>query len=129
MKKAISILFIVLFAVGLVGCSKYASHYNAIAFVHSNEKDSAFMEFYRFDGTMVFTLHGGSPCTLHYTAKLETGSATVYYDCGQGKTTLLTIGAGDALENTVTLSSGGTVYVIVETGGQCENGAFHFDLP
>ena len=128
MKKAISILFIILFAVGLVGCSKYASHYNAIAFVHSNEKDSAFMEFYRFDGTMTFTLRGGSPCTLQYSAKLETGSATVYYDCGQGKTALLSIGAGDAPENTVALSSGGTVYVIVETNGQCENGAFYFDL-
>lgn len=128
MKKAISLILIVLLAFGWTACTKYPSHYNAIAFVHSNEKDSAFMEFYRFDGTMVFTLRDGSPCTLHYTAKLETGSATVYYDCGQGKTTLLTVGAGDALENTVTLPSGGTVYVIVETDGQCENGAFRFNL-
>ena len=128
MKKATSLILIVLLALGWTACAKYSPHYKAIAFVHSNEKDSAYMEFYRFEGTMTFTLRGGSPCALHCTAKLETGSATVYYDCGQGKTALLSIGAGDAPENTVALSSGGTVYVIVETNGQCENGAFYFDL-
>ena len=128
MKRIVSLLLIALFAFGLIGCAKYASHYNAIAFVHSNEKDNAFMEFYRFEGTMVFTLRGGSSCSLRYSAKLETGSAAVYYDCGQGKTALLSVGAGDAFADALTLSDGGTVYVIVETDGLCENGDFRFSV-
>lgn len=128
MKRIVSLLLIALFALGLTGCAKYTSHYSAIAFVHSNEKDSAFMEFYRFEGTMVFTLRGGSSINLHYSAKLETGSAAVYYDCGQGKTALLSVGAGDAFADALTLPESGTVYIIVETDGLCENGAFRFSV-
>ena len=128
MKRIVSLLLIALFALGLTGCAKYTSHYSAIAFVHSNEKDSAFMEFYHFEGTMVFTLRGGSSINLHYSAKLETGSAAVYYDCGQGKTALLSVGAGDAFADALTLPESGTVYIIVETDGLCENGAFRFSV-
>ena len=113
----------------LSGCGKYASHYNATAFVHSNESDSAFMSFWKFEGNMVFQLkckQAGQ--SLAYTAKLETGSATVYYDRGDGKTELCALNAGDETESTLEELKPGTVYVIVEADGQCENGDFHFDI-
>ncbi len=131
MKKRISILIALLAILSLClsGCKKYATHYNATAFVHSNESDSAFMSFWKFEGNMVFQLkckQAGQ--SLAYTAKLETGSATVYYDCGDGKTELCALNAGDETESTLEELKPGTVYVIVEADGHCENGDFHFDI-
>ena len=118
-----------LLAVCLSGCGKYQSHYSATAFVHSNESDSAFMNFWKFEGNMVFRLQcKEAEQSLTYTAKLETGSATVYYDCGDGKTELCAVSAGDETASTLDGLKPGTVYVIVETDGKCENGDFHFDI-
>ena len=130
MKKTISALFLcIVLLFSFSGCGKYASHYNATAFVHSNESDSAFMSFWKFEGNMVFQLkckQAGQ--SLAYTAKLGTGSATVYYDCGDGKTELCALNAGDETESTLEELKPGTVYVIVEADGHCENGDFHFDI-
>lgn len=117
------------FAISLSSCEKYASHYNATAFVHSNESDSAFMSFWKFEGTMVFKLkYESADEALAWSAKLETGSATVYYDCGDGKTELCALNAGDETESTLEKLKPGTVYVIVESDRHCENGDFHFDI-
>ena len=108
----------------------YASHYRAVAFVHSNTRTEAYMSFSSFEGTMVFKLkcdvQGG---TVNYTANLESGSAKVYCDCGNGKTGLFAIGAGgDITSFGGEPEKGATVYVIVETDGKCENGSFSFTL-
>ena len=113
----------------LSGCGKYTSHYNATAFVHSNESDSAFMSFWKFEGRMVFRLKcKEAKEQLSYTAKLKTGSATVYYDCGDGKTELCALDAGDETQASIDGLKPGTVYVIVEADGHCEEGDFHFDI-
>lgn len=117
------------FAISLSGCEKYASHYNATAFVHSNESDSAFMSFWKFEGTMVFKLKCESADeALAWSAKLETGSATIFYDCGDGKTELCTVSAGDDLQDVLDELTPGTVYIIVETDGKCEIGNFDFKI-
>ena len=131
MKKRISILIALLAILSLClsGCEKYTSHYNATAFVHSNESDAAFMNFWKFEGRMVFKLkckEAGQ--SLAYTAKLETGSAAVYYDCGDGKTELCALDAGDETQASIDGLKPGTVYVIVEADGHCEDGDFHFDI-
>lgn len=128
MKRFVSIVLIALLALSCIACAKYQTHYNAVLFVHSNTDDSAFMEFYQFEGTMVFTLRANASDTLKYTGTLETGSATVSYDCGDGKTALFSVDAGGEIADSLALLSGGTVYVIVETDGQCENGAFTFSI-
>ena len=128
MKRILAILLLVA-VIGLTGCGKYTSHYNATAFVHSNESDSAFMNFWKFEGRMVFKLkcrEAGQ--SLAYTAQLETGSATVYYDNGDGKTELCAVSAGDETRSVLEGLNPGTVYVIVEADGHCENGDFHFDI-
>ena len=128
MKKVISLILVLLLVFGLAGCTPYRSHYKAFLFVHSNERDNAYMRFDRFEGTMVFTLHGDTPGILRYSAKLAGGSATFFYDCGDGKTEFCSIGGGDAFENTMEFPNRGTVYIIVETDGACENGDFSFAL-
>ena len=130
MKKTLSA-----FALGMAllfclsGCGKYTSHYNATAFVHSNESDSAFMSFWKFEGTMVFKLKCKSADeALAWSAKLETGSATIFYDCGDGKTELCALNAGDDLQDVLDELTPGTVYIIVETDGKCETGNFDFKI-
>ena len=131
MKKRISILIALLAILSLClsGCAKYTSPYSATAFVHSNESDAAFMNFWKFEGRMVFKLKcKDADETLAWSAKLATGSAAVYYDCGDGKTELCAVSAGDETQSVLEGLKPGTVYVIVEADGHCENGDFHFDI-
>ena len=111
----------------LTGCEKYNSSYKAIGFVHSNRSDSAEMSFYSFEGTMVFKLKSSGEGDLKYTAKLESGTAAVYYDYGGTKSELFTIRSGEELDSHGGYMEAGTVYIIVETNGACMNGASSFN--
>ena len=129
MKKGLALWMAVLLLCTLTGCGRYRSHYRAVGFVHSAVSDHAFMSFFDFDGTMVFKLK----CTddhdaIRYTGKLQTGSAKVYYDCGGTKTELFSVHAGEEVDSSVNALRKGTVYVIVETDGACENGSFDFTV-
>ena len=129
MKKLLCVLLTVCLLFLLAGCSGYRSHYKAVGFVHSNTPGSAFMSFYEFDGTMVFNLRSkNSGEKLKYSAKLETGAVTVYYDIHGAKTELLSVGAGEQTDSALDLPSTGKVCVIVETDGRCRNGDFKFDI-
>ena len=130
MKKILLLFAAAALALSLSGCDRYVSHYRAIAFVHANESDSAFMTFYSFDGRMVFKLKNrdDSGGRLEASAKLESGSAAVYVDDNGTKRELCTVRAGDEIETSAALSGRGTVYVIVETDGKCMNGDFRFGI-
>ena len=112
------------------GCSKYHSSWNASGFVHSNTSDNAFMSFWKFSGTMVHTLKctDASKETLKYSGNLETGSLTVYYDDDGTKKTLFILKEGEEIDSKVEKLHEGTVYIIVETDGDCENGRLEFDI-
>lgn len=133
MKKTIAFLLILtLLSVSLSGCSHYDSNYTAVGFVHANEPRTAFMNFYTLKGRVVFRLkcQDASADLLRYSAKLETGSAVVYLDCGEGKTELCSVTSGDDIHSTFRPLQKGTVYIIVETDldAPSENGEFRFDL-
>lgn len=128
MKKVLAVIVAVVLLLSFAGCGKYSSSYKAVAFVHSNESTSAFMSFYSFDGRMVFKLKSAGEGDLKYSAKLETGSATVYYDYYGTRTELFSINSGDELDSHGGYIESGTVYVIFETNGECRNGEFHFSL-
>lgn len=128
MKKRVALLACVLLLLLLMGCSKYSSSYKAVGFVHSNKADSAFMNFYSFDGRMVFKLKSTAEGELEYTAKLESGSADVYYDFYGTKQELFSISAGEEIDSHGGYVESGTVYIIVETDGACKNGDFQFSL-
>lgn len=124
MKRVLSLTAAVIILLLLTGCGKYTSSYKAVGFVHSNVSTSAEMSFYSFDGRMVFKLKSSGEGDLKYTAKLESGTATVYYDFYGTKTELFTINSGEEFDLHGGYVEAGTVYIIVETDGECMNGSF-----
>ena len=131
MKKNIIIFLIsVLCLCCFVGCSKYMSHYSAIASVRTNSPGKGYLGFSSFQGTMVFSLKckDGSARQMDYTAKLEDGSASVYYDCDGTKKLLFTIGSGESVSSSLEGLPVGKLYVIVETDGKCKEGRFDFEM-
>ena len=125
----IALVCVVMFLV-LVGCSSrhYASSYKATLFVHSNRANSSYMRFSGFDGKMVFKMKSSGNDTLSCSAKLESGSATLYYDDNGTKTPILSIHGGEEVSTKVASLKAGKVYVIVETDGKCSGGDFTFDI-
>ena len=133
MKKHFSEILIaaimVLVLLILSGCNSYRSHYNAVAFVHSNTSKSASMSFSSFEGTMVFQLKcENADQKISYSAKLDKGSAKVFYDCNGTKTELLSVSSGIDISDIGGELQKGTVYIIVETSEKCQNGRFSFDI-
>ena len=131
MKKiTIVFLFSVLFLCCFVGCSKYMSHYSAIASVRTNSPGKGSLNFSSFNGSMVFHLKckDGSARQMDYTAKLESGNASVYYDCDGTKKLLFTIGSGETVSSSLEGLPVGKLYVIVETDGKCKEGRFVFEM-
>ena len=129
MKKIITVLLALALAFVMAGCAPYSSEYDAVGCVHSNTSTAASLQFEEMDGVMVFHLKQKSDKErINYSATLESGSATVYYDCDGTKTTLFTIGEGGHVKSTLTSCPEGKVYLIVETNGQCTNGDFQFEV-
>ncbi len=128
MKKIVILLVSVFLFITLPSCGKYTSSYKAIAFVRSNEAASGFMTFYSFEGRMVFKLKSSSEGDLRYTAKLESGSAAVYYDFNGSKQMLFSISGGEEIDSHGGYVESGTVYIIIETDSKCKNGDFRFSL-
>lgn len=112
----------------LAGCGKYVSHYKALLFVHSNEKESAYMTFHSFEGDMVFRLKSSGEKEIRYSGQLESGNAVIYYDQNGTKTELFSLSGGDETESLGGHVKEGTVYIIVETDGKCVNGDIRFSL-
>ena len=128
MKRILSLTATVIILLFLTGCGKYTSSYKAVGFVHSNVSTSAEMSFYSFDGRMVFKLKSSGEGDLKYTAKLESGTATVYYDYYGTKTELFTINSGEEFDLHGGYVEAGTVYIIAETDGECMNGSFNIHV-
>ncbi|MGM9658119.1 MAG: hypothetical protein ACI3W9_03925 [Eubacteriales bacterium] len=113
----------------LSGCNGYTSHYKAVAFVHTNTTKNASMSFSSFEGTMVFQLKCESADErISYSAKLENGSAKVFYDCNGTKTELFSVNSGDDISEIGGVLQKGTVYIIVEMSGVGQEGHFNFDI-
>ena len=131
MKRIFLLLAAVFFtAVSLTGCSPYTSHYRTIGHVRSERFDSAWISFVKFEGVEVFKLKckSGEPTAIRYSGELETGSLTVYYDGKGAKAELFSLQTGDEVDAYSEQLAAGTVYVIVETDGKCQNGACSFEI-
>ena len=120
----------VLCLIVLSGCGKYVSSHNAVGFVHTNSAKAGDMSFSSFEGSEAFNLQVDSEAggQIRYSAKLQEGAATVYYDTDGTKKELFSVKAGDDVN-----ASGGTLvkgplYIIVETTQKCQNGEFHFSI-
>jgi hypothetical protein len=130
MKKIVILLAFMLLLLSLAGCYSYSSSYRAVGFIHSNEAESAFMNFYSFEGRMVFKMKSSGEGDINFTAKLESGSASVYYDHNHNgaKQELFSVSGGEEIDSHGGYIEAGTVYIIVETDGECKNGEFRFSL-
>lgn len=128
MKKITALIAAALLLMLTAGCGRYVSSYNAVGFVHSNTSGSAFMNFYSFEGRMVFSLKSSPDDEIKYTASLGEGNAAVYYDCSGTKTELFHIDGGGSVASSGGELEDGTVYIIVETDGRCINGGFSFSI-
>ena len=127
MKKLLPVLIlVVLCLVCLVGCSKYTSRYSALLLVTNSTSKVGSINFTSFSGTKVFKLKSSGQ--LNYSAELGTGKATVYYDSTGTKTELFSITSGQSVGPAWISVTPGTVYVIVETDGKCQDGKFSFDV-
>lgn len=118
----ITCILVFLCILSVTGCGRYSSTYNAVGLVRSNDTDSAYMDFCSFDGTMVFRLKSTGETAIRYSAELESGEATVYYDFDGTKTELFSLKSGEKQESYGGHVGSGTVYVIVQTNGECQNG-------
>ena len=126
-RSAVALMLALAMLLCSFGCGGYKSKYRAVGFVHSNDTESAYMSFYTFEGTMVFKFHTTRESDIKYSAKLESGSATVYYDYS-GKQELFSVKGGEELDSRGGYVDNGTIYVIVETDGECMNGEFSFRI-
>ncbi len=122
----LSALLLVFACVGLAGCSKYTSAYSATTLVKIDNVTSHNLSFGSLKGRYVINLSSDGEGAIAYTASLEEGSATVYYDYDNRKLELFTINGGQSLENTAGYVEEGIVYVIIETDGTCRGGHFEF---
>ncbi len=128
MKKTIAILAAVLLLLSVSGCGRYVSSYKAVGFVRSNGRTSSHMSFFSLEGRMVFKMQSSREGDVQYSARLESGKATAWYDYNGIKSKLFEIGAGEELASRGGYIESGTVYIIVETDGPCTNGAFQFNI-
>lgn len=113
----------------MTGCSRYISNYKAMAFVHTNTRKNASMRFSSFEGIMVFKLkceHDDEK--INYSARLENGSAKVFYDSNGTKMELFFINSGDNVSDVGGVLQKGTVYIIVEMYEIGNDGYFNFDI-
>ena len=132
MKKIVLFVVVCMMIVGsLSGCnvSKYTSHWNAVAFVHSNTSQNANMSFSSFEGTIVYELRcKGEEKMLHYSSALESGSADVFYDNSGEKVLMFSVKGGSDADGFVSDLQKGKIYIIVETTGTCTEGQFKFEI-
>ena len=134
--KLALLMLMILSILALTACDKYVSSWSATGFVHSNTSDSAFMSFWKFKGTMVLKLKckDSTKEILKYKGNLnnedeeENGTINVYYDIDGTKKELFSLKNGENVEASLDKLNEGTVYIIVETDGRCENGALEFNI-
>lgn len=123
----VTVMALLLFA--LSGCNRYTSHYKAGMLVRTNTTKNASMSFSSFEGSMVFQMRCESADEkINYSAKIESGSAKVFYDCNGTKTELFTVNSGDDISEIGGELQKGTVYIIVEMSETGQDGRFNFEI-
>ncbi len=135
MKKFASVIIAVVtlvFCFTLSACeNKYVSHYSATLMVRSNTSNKASVSFDSFNGTYVMHLKNNSAdeVFITYEAMLEEGNINVYYDFNDEKLNLFEIETNGSVDGkTETFTGNKTIYIIIESDGNCNDGSFSFVL-
>ena len=116
----------------LCACGKtYTSQYKASRMKESNTPKEASVSFENFSGTYVIKLtnSGGGEAVIAYNATLGAGNIKVYYDFNGEKLDLFEIGTDGSIEGKTEAFTGNkTIYIIIESDGNCGAGSFSFVL-
>ena len=135
MKKFASAIFataLLVLGFTLSACGiKYASNYSSSQMTTTSTSDKASVIFGSFSGTYVIKLRtsGDDKALITYSATLEEGNIKVYYDFNDEKLDLFEIGNKGSVEGKTEAFTGNkTIYVIIESDGECSEGSFTFTL-
>lgn len=115
----------------LCACGKtYSSHYSSGRMTTTNTPNNASVSFDNFKGTYVIKLtnSGSGEAVIAYNATLGAGNIKVYYDFNGEKLDLFEIGADGSVEGKTEAFTGKTIYIIIESDGDCDTGSFSFVL-
>ena len=135
MKKFVSVIIatvtlILCFTLSACG-NKYVSHYSAMLMVRENTSNKASVSFDSFSGTYVIKLknNDADEVFITYEATLGEGNIKVYYDFNDEKLNLFEIKTNGSVDSkTETFTGNKTIYIIIESDGECSDGSFSFVL-
>ena len=111
--------------------NKYVSHYNATLMVRENTSNKASVSFDSFSGTYVIKLknNGADEVFIDYEGTLREGNINVSYDYNDKKLNLFDIETDGSVDSkTETFTGNKTIYIIIESDGECSDGSFSFVL-
>ena len=111
--------------------NKYVSHYSATLMVRTNTSKKASVSFDTFSGTYVIKLknNGADEVFITYEATLREGNIKVYYDFNDEKLNLFDMETDGSVDSkTETFTGNKTIYIIIESDGECSDGSFSFVL-
>lgn len=121
MKRIVCIITMFLLVFSLASCS--GGSYSAIGMVKSNFGNKASLDFVSFKGHYTFVLRGeDGDDTVEYTANLEEGEMSLYYEEGDEWVHIVTLKSGESVSSTVKITPTKSVRVKLETNGKCKVG-------
>jgi len=133
MKKVCFVLVLILTLGMLCSCGGYVKSYSATILITSCQGHEASMKFDTFKGTYNFKLRrdGDADHTLDLDASLAEGEMNVYIGVDGEKELLRTVKGGESCDETIPLDDKyddeKTVYIILESTGECVDGDFEFE--
>lgn len=120
MKKFICALLAVVLLFMLASCSPYVSSYSALGLVRSSLGGECSASFLTLDGRLVFSLRApeGGEGDIKYTASLEEGKMSVYYDIYGTLEPLFTLEKGESRDSRGGYIEGGkSVSIVIDAVG------------
>lgn len=128
-----TLLLLVLMTIALAcltSCSKYSSHYSALMLVQSNTPQAASVSFSGFEGRLVLKMKSKADSAerMNFDVSLGEGNLTVSVDCAGVNAELLNLKGGDSYAYHLDNIGVGTVYVIIDSDGKCNDGRLSFTL-
>ena len=132
MKKACTLLALILTLLMLCSCGGYVKSYSATLLITSQINNEASMKFDTFKGTYNFKFRTNEAAehTLEIEASLGEGEMNIYIGAGDEKELLRTVKGGESCDETISLDKYAdekSIYVILESNGKCVDGDFEFE--
>ena len=121
MKRIVYIITTFVLVLSLVSCS--GGSYSAVGMVKSGFGNKASLDFVLFEGFYTFFLRGeDGDDTIEYSASLEEGEMSLYYEEDDEWVCIATVKSGDSISSSVEITPTKKASVKVLTSGKCKVG-------